>query len=231
MSAQPNVVQIPTPALAIAAADPAVDRMGGELLKALVDEVRTLPAQWSKLTEVQQTMAIARLRSAVRAETEKALFLLAKGQHKAATVKIDSLTVKDGAKVVLQASEAAARDVLGYVGINAVLVMCNPDQYFAGKVEIKTDQDQPGLPLGAPAPVVLTAEVKVGDKVRFLSAGPDGLVRDVRVVNCDVNPPLIEVTGLPDEFAIALFEAVPETDPIAEVEAEERLTIDVGETA
>lgn len=124
-----------------------IDRMGGELLRALVDEVRTAPAQWSKLTELQQEQLIARLRNVVRIEAEKALFLLAKGPREAARVKIESLTVKDGAKVVLQAEEKAAHDVLDYVGQSAVLVMCDPEQYFAAGDDVEPDADEPELPL------------------------------------------------------------------------------------
>lgn len=221
MSAEPNVIQIHNPT------EVTSDRMGAELLKALVDEVRMAPAQWSKLNETQQEMLIARLRSTVQSETRKAVQLIVKSSHEAASVKIESLTVKDGVKIVLQTDLKAARDVLSYVSQSAVLVMCRPEQYFGAMNEVTADKDQPELPLGdgaqvpqAAAATPLTADVQVGDKVRFLNASPDGLVRDVRGVNRNVDPPRIEVTGMPDEFAIALFELV-ESDPIAEVEAEE----------
>lgn len=196
------------------------DRMGAELLKALVDEVRVAPAQWSKLTESQQEQLIGRLRTVVRTEAMKAVHLIAKGPREAARVKIESLTVKDGAKCVLQVGDSA-HDVLDYVGQSAVLVMCNPDAYFAGIEDVRADKDQQELPLEAgsasAASVALTADVEIDDDVRFLSASPDGMVRKVRGVNRDVDPPLIEVTGLEGEFAIALFERV---DPIAAAEAE-----------
>lgn len=154
----------------------AIDRMGGELLKALVDEVRTAPAQWSKLTETQQAMLIARLRATVFAETEKALFLLAKGQREAARVKIESLTVKDGAKCVLQVGGDSAHDVLDYVGQAAVLVMCNPEQYFTAKVDVAAEKDQADLPLGdAAAP---TGDDPIGE-VEAEAAAESRLTIDV----------------------------------------------------
>jgi hypothetical protein len=199
-----------------------VDNMGGELLRALVDEVRTVPQQWGKLSEGQQAGVIERLRQVVRSETEKAVFLISKGEHEAARVKIESLTVKDGAKCVLQLGNDSKHEVLDYVGQHAVLLMCDPEQYFAAGDDVKPDADQPQLPLeeAAATHVPVTEDVRVGDRVRFLTAGPDGLVRDVRVVNRTVEPPVIEVTGLTDEFAIALFELVV-TDPIGEVEDEQ----------
>jgi hypothetical protein len=203
-----------------------IDRMGAELLKALVDEVRTASAQWSKLTEVQQEMLISRLRNTVRTETEKAMYLIAKGARETARVKIESLTVKEGAKCVLQIGGDAAHDVLDYVGQSAVLVMCDPKQFFGDMDEVKADKQQPELPLGEsqnepPTALVLSEHVEVGDQVRFLSASPDGLVRSVRAVHRDVDhPPTIEVTGLPDAFAISLFEFVG-SDPIGEIEAED----------
>lgn len=170
MAAQANVVEA-TNVVSIQHAA-AVDRMGGELLKALVDEVRNAPAQWSKLTEMQQSNLITRLRQAVYSETEKAVILLAKGEHKAATVRIESLTVKEGAKVVLQASEGAARDALGYVGLSGVLVMCNPQQFFAGGDDVKGDKDQTELPLDGAAP---TAD---GDRLTINVDDPIGSVED-----------------------------------------------------
>lgn len=219
MSAQPNVVRLHNDL------DLPVERMAGELLRALVDEVRTVPAQWSKLSEGQQDGVISRLRNVVKLEAAKACQLIAQGKLDAARVKIEGLTVKDGAKCTLGLTNEAAHDVIDYVGKPAVLLMTNPDQYFAGGDDVQPDRDQQQLPLGDGAaaantePTPLTADVEVGDEVRFLSASPDGLVRKVRAVHRDVDPPTIEVTGLPDTFAIALFELVV-TDPIAEVERE-----------
>jgi hypothetical protein len=198
-----------------------IERMGAELLKALVDEVRLAPAQWAKLTQVQQDMLIERLRSCVRTETEKAVRLIAAGSYDAARCKIESLTVKDGAKCVLQVG-GSAHDVLDYVGQQAVLVMCDHEQYFHEIDDVEGDKDQPELPLEPPAAAKpLTADdVEVGTEVRFLSAAPDGLVRKVRAVHrSNVGPPTIEVTGLPDTFEIALFELVT-SDQVGEGEAE-----------
>jgi hypothetical protein len=220
MSAQPNVIHLH------AALDVPVERMAGELLRALVDEVRTAPAQWSKLSEGQQETLIARLRNVVRLEAAKACQLIAQGKVDGARVKIEGLTVKDGAKCTLGLTNEAAHDVIDYVGKPAVLLLISPEQYFAAGDDVKADRDQPQLPLGdaaAPAAATvtpLTADVQVDDEVRFLSASPDGLVRKVRAVHRDVDPPEIEVTGMPERFAIALFELVV-TDPIADVEADQ----------
>lgn len=126
----------------------AVDRMAAELLRALVDEVRQAPAQWSKLTEVQQDMLIQRLRTTVRTETEKAILLVAGGKREVARVKIESLTAKEGVKCVLQVGADAQHEVLDYVGQKAVLVMCDPEQFFSGVDQIKPEKDQQDLPLG-----------------------------------------------------------------------------------
>lgn len=125
-----------------------IDRMAAELLKALVDEVRTAPAQWSKLTEIQQEMLIARLRTTVKTETEKAVLLVAGGKRDIAQVKIESLTAKEGVKCVLQVGADAQHEVLDYVGQKAVLVMCDPEQFFEGLDQIKPEKDQQDLPLG-----------------------------------------------------------------------------------
>jgi len=143
MSAQPNVIELP---------NVPVERMAAELLRALVDEVRLAPAQWSKLSESQQEGVINRLRAVVRVETEKAMQLIAKGKQEAARVKVESLTAKEGVKCVLTLAADSAHAVLDYVGKPAVLVMCNPEQFFSGANDVKADKDQQDLPLGgAPA--------------------------------------------------------------------------------
>jgi hypothetical protein len=141
VNAQPKDIPIVEVSIEVAA-----DRMGGELLKALVDEVRTAPAQWSKLSEVQQEQLIARLRSVVHLETRKAVHLIAKGAREAARVTIESITVKDGAKAVLRVGDSI-HELIDYVGQPAVLVMCDPEQFFAAGDDVEADADQPGLPL------------------------------------------------------------------------------------
>lgn len=156
--------------------DAAIERMGAELLKALVDEVRNAPAQWQKLTKTQQDMLIDRLRSTVRRETDRAVQLIAKGKRKSATVVVESLTVKDGAKAALKLVDGI-HDVVDYVGRSAVLALCDPAQYLKGIENLKGDDEQKGLELvgggkegGAPDPI---AEVEAEDAEERLEIDVD----------------------------------------------------------
>lgn len=140
MSAQPdNVVRI--------ANDAPVERMGAELLKALVDELRVAGASWQQLSKDQQDSVIARMRSRVQHEVQQAVNQVVAGAQQSARVKVESVTVKDGAKIVLK-TLSEIHDVIDHVGKDAVLIMCDPAQFFGGMDEVEGEADQPGLPLG-----------------------------------------------------------------------------------
>lgn len=124
-----------------------VERMGEQLLSALVDELRVAGASWQQLSKHQQDGVIDRLRNRIRFETERAIGLIAAGSREAARVRIESVTVKDGAKAVLQVSNSL-HTVIDYVGSPAILVLCDPEQYFGGMDQIEGEDDQRALGLG-----------------------------------------------------------------------------------
>lgn len=123
-----------------------VERMGEQLLSALVDELRIAGASWQQLSKDQQDNVIARLRQRIRHETEQAVMLIAAGSRDTARVRIESVTVKDGAKAVLHIGNSV-HAVIDYVGSAAVLVMCDPEQYFGGLDQVEGEDDQRALPI------------------------------------------------------------------------------------
>ena len=126
---------------------PPVERMAGELLKALVDELRVAGASWQQLSKDQQDSVINRMRSRVRYETEQAITLIAKGSREAAMVAIESVTVKGGAKKAVLIVNDSVHELIDYVGQKAVLVMCDPEQYMGGVDEVEGEDEQGSLPL------------------------------------------------------------------------------------
>ncbi|HEU4619780.1 MAG TPA: hypothetical protein VFV10_17210 [Gammaproteobacteria bacterium] len=139
MSAQP--IDIPNDRLEVP-----LERMGANLLEALVNELRQLSKTWQQLSKDQQDRVIDRLRFRVREETEAAMNLIAAGDFEAATVKVEKIVVKDGAKAEIAIGTNLHRAV-DRVGFPAVLVMCNPEQYLKGIEELEGEDEQKNLDL------------------------------------------------------------------------------------
>jgi hypothetical protein len=130
----------------IPAMEAPIERMGGELLEALIDELRIAGASWQQLSKDQQDSVIGRMKNRIRFETERAIHMIAAGARDAARVKIESVTVKEGAKAVLLVNDSV-HEVIDYVGQSAVLVMCDPSQFFGGMDDVQGEDDQKPLPL------------------------------------------------------------------------------------
>lgn len=123
-----------------------IERMGAALLQALIDELRTASKNWQQLSKEQQDRVIDRLRFKIRVETEAAMNTIAAGTFEAASVKVEKIVVKDGAKAEI-AIATNLHEAVDRVGRPAVLVMCDPSQYFAGMDEIEGEADQKPLEL------------------------------------------------------------------------------------
>lgn len=126
--------------------DAPAETMGLELLKAIVDELKIAGASWQELSQDQQDGVIARISARIRHETARAVNLIAGAANDSARVKVESVTVKDGSKIVLK-TLLPVHDVIDHVGKDAVLVMVDPEQFFGGMDSVKGDKDQPDLPL------------------------------------------------------------------------------------
>ena len=135
----------------------AVETMGGDLLAALVDEVRMLPDVWPKIPEVEQAEVIERLRKRVTHNVREAVMALAADGRVTIAADLESVTFRDGFKATLKFEKNAAgkHDLIDVVGQPVLVVLANPEDYMGGVGEVKADSDQRALDLDQAAQDVI----------------------------------------------------------------------------
>jgi hypothetical protein len=74
----------------------------GEMMKLVVDELRAAPMAWQKMKEDKQAENIFRIQMRVEDMVRNAVGVLAAGDRVQVKGAIDSITYKDGAKVVIK---------------------------------------------------------------------------------------------------------------------------------
>ncbi len=138
------------------------EHMGGDLLAAMVDELRLLPKPWQSLPEDEQAEVIERLRKRVSHNVRQAVAGIAAGGRIAVAAKVDSMQLAKVCKVTLTVEGARARhDLLDALGTGVVVVLANMESYLAGIGDVRPDDDQTGLDLeGAADNVIKNAKRK-----------------------------------------------------------------------
>jgi len=123
---------------------------GKKLLQALWTELRLQSPRFEAMNEQDQGEVLDRLRLQVDAAVHDALAGIAAGSYERLRVSIDSVTFKEGAKIVLKSvTSEAAQHVAGEVGTTAMLVLCDPDQFTGDLGSVQPTPDQGDLIDGA----------------------------------------------------------------------------------
>lgn len=127
----------------------ALETMAGDLLSALVDEIRILPDVWPKIPEVEQGEIIERLRARVTHNVREAVHALAADGRITIAADLEAVTFKDGCKATLKIAKNASgkHDLIDAVGRSVLVVLANPDDYLGGLGDVKPDPDQRALDL------------------------------------------------------------------------------------
>jgi hypothetical protein len=130
--------------------DYAARTLSADLLRTLVDELRTLQNPWHATPEAVQEQVIDRLRVGVLQASARAVGVIASAGFTSFAGKLESLSIKDGIKANLKLDPVKQwLDVLVEdVGSNVMLVIASPQQYAHGIEEVKGDPDQTELPIG-----------------------------------------------------------------------------------
>jgi hypothetical protein len=126
------------------------ESVGKLLMGALFDQITTLRTPWVITPQQQQQDVLDRLRMAVENATCVAVRRIATEGFSHITAQIDSLTIKDEAKVnvVLPRGTQDIHTLADHVGSKVVIVFADPAAYIDGMHEFKAQADQPELPLG-----------------------------------------------------------------------------------
>ncbi|MDE2103260.1 MAG: DNA translocase FtsK, partial [Patescibacteria group bacterium] len=118
--------------------------MAGDLLRALVDEIRNLKDPWAKTPEKRQAETIDRLTRQVETAVKSAVGIMAANGRQVAKGEIESVTFKDGIKVVLQVPkfDAHRHDIADAQGRTVMLVIADHEQFMGGVADVRPDPDQ-----------------------------------------------------------------------------------------
>jgi len=149
------------------------NNLGRDLLRSMVDVIRTAQKPWHSLTEKEQEQLISRLRDETDDMVRKAINTLLTGEFAAVPAKLHQMTVRDGIKVVLEIDGAAMHrhEMVDAEGKRVLLVIADPGEYLETMDQVKADADQPDMfeaageaePLDVPPPAETTAPVPADD--------------------------------------------------------------------
>lgn len=128
--------------------------LGKFLLSRLVDELKIARKPWPAMSEGEQRDAIGRLDGAVRDLVRQAFDECAAAGRTRVRASVESVTLKDGAKIVLKAVSSPEVFELAMHNGPALVVLMDVDALVGGMHEIKPDGDasaQRALPIEDPA--------------------------------------------------------------------------------
>lgn len=132
-------------------AEVAAETMLGDLMSVCLQEIKAAPDVWPKLNEQQQGEVIYRVERACRCAVDKAVEVIASGDHQTVPATVESVTFKDGAKAVLKGVGQGFHDIADHCNQSVLIVIPERQQSLEAPHGIEPDKDQGDLPLDAAA--------------------------------------------------------------------------------
>lgn len=125
-------------------------QVAGDLLKALVQEIRLLPEPWVKMPKAKQDDVIERLRMRVEDMVRMAVHLIASEGRAVADATLEQVTFKNGIKAVFNLSKScpARHDLADSEGKLCLIVVADAGQHMGGLDDVKGESDQRAMDLG-----------------------------------------------------------------------------------
>jgi hypothetical protein len=116
--------------------DIAAASMHGDLVSALLDEVKSLPKPWQQLSESQQDAVIDRLRRRTGEAIDQCVRAIAADGRDTCVAELEQLTSKDGIKAVLKLSahDENRYALLDAVGKQVLVVVGDSKHFLAGEM-------------------------------------------------------------------------------------------------
>jgi hypothetical protein len=122
---------------------------GKKLLQALLLELKMQSPRFATLNEESQSEVIDRLRLQVDDAVREAVATIAAEKCESARVTIESVTFKDGVKIVLTGvATTGVHAVADEVGSQALLVLCDPEAFVGDLDTVKPTPNQGDLIAG-----------------------------------------------------------------------------------
>ena len=118
--------------------------VGKDLLSALIDEIRTMPDVWQKLSEQKQADIIERCAKRVDYNVKRAVHLIASDGRIVVAGDVEQIVIKDGAKAVVKFSKNAENlhQLFDCESKAVLVVVANSSDFTGGMDEIKAEPDQ-----------------------------------------------------------------------------------------
>lgn len=123
------------------------DTMVGDLHDAALSWIKTFDKPWAKMPQSEQQTVIDSVTRQARAMVAKALEIIVADERPSITGTIESMTVKDGLKVVLKClnSESNLMALGTHQGAPVYIVVADSEVYAGEKSPAKADPDQRDL--------------------------------------------------------------------------------------
>lgn len=125
------------------------ETMIGDLVRAIIDEIKAAPAVWQMMSERTQEQVIARVERQVVSAVEQCVHIIAAGEMPTIEARLEQITTKDCMKAVLLVSKnhASRHELMDSTGQEVLIVLPNKEQYTEQISGVTADPDQPGLAL------------------------------------------------------------------------------------
>lgn len=121
----------------------------GDLMKCVIEQVKELPKPWQALSENEQRDFLDRVDLQVADAVRQAIAIISSRGHINVPAKIESVTYKDGCKVVLKAIGDIANTIhLAEAEGQIVGVIISAEDLLADAGKPAPEPDQRGLELG-----------------------------------------------------------------------------------
>lgn len=131
----------PTPSDAIL--ELAAETMRGDLVSALIDELKAAPDCWPKLSQRQQEDVIRRITERCEHLVDQVVNIIAADGRQVITSTLEQITAKDGIKAVcvLGRHDPNRHELLDAVGKAVLIVVADSEAYQGGELP-KGEADQ-----------------------------------------------------------------------------------------
>ena len=125
-----------------------VETVAGDLLNALMQELRLLPDIWPKLPEAEQEEIVDRLRKRVADNVREAARLIASAGRMTIVGELKKVTFGDKIAAVFEFGkhDPSATELVHAQGLACLVVVADGGAHMGGLDAPQSDPDQPNLP-------------------------------------------------------------------------------------
>lgn len=133
----------------VSAVEVARETMIGDLVRMTIDELKSAPTVWQKMSEAKQQEAIDRITNRIVHNVTQAVFILASDARPTINAKLDQITTKAEMKCVLLVSKMHPdrHQLMDSCGQDVLIILPNVEEFAQQEAGVAPEPDQPGLVL------------------------------------------------------------------------------------